>query len=311
MAVKRAFKAPVRREIPLSEDTPSMSFDLPQNTDTRPFAILGAGTLGRRIALMLATRGAEVRLYDPNAEVRAAGVAYANAELPKVLPKIEGGTPGRIVASDDLGAALADAWHVVEAVPERLDIKLDLFRQVDALAPADAILATNSSSYPSSKLVGSVKNPARLLNTHYLMPPRATPVELMSCGQTDPAVIDLLARLLPGYGLTPYIVQRESMGFIYNRIWAAIKRESLAVVAEGVATAEAVDAIYSQATGEKSGPFRRMDAVGLDIVLSIEEHYAQEIPGLPEGPRTLLKQMLAEGRLGVKSGRGFYTYEKR
>lgn len=288
-----------------------MSFDLPQNTDTRPFAILGAGTLGRRIALMLATRGAEVRLYDPNAEVRAAGVAYANAELPKVLPKIEGGTPGRVVPSDDLGAALADAWHVVEAIPERLDIKLDLFRQVDALAPVDAILATNSSSYPSSKLVGSVKNPARLLNAHYLMPPRATPVELMSCGQTDPAVIDLLARLLPGYGLTPYIVQRESMGFIYNRIWAAIKRESLAVVAEGVATAEAVDAIYSQATGEKSGPFRRMDAVGLDIVLSIEEHYAQEIPGLPEGPRTLLKQMLAEGRLGVKSGRGFYTYEKR
>ena len=93
-----------------------MSFDLPQNTDTRPFAILGAGTLGRRIALMLATRGAEVRLYDPNAEVRAAGVAYANAELPKVLPKIEGGTPGRVVASDDAVFGLeprADILHRV------------------------------------------------------------------------------------------------------------------------------------------------------------------------------------------------------
>jgi 3-hydroxybutyryl-CoA dehydrogenase len=98
------------------------------------------------------------------------------------------------------------------------------------------------------------------------------------------------------------------MGFIFNRIWAAIKRESLAVVAEGVASAEVVDAIYGQATGAKLGPFRLMDAVGLDVVLSIEEHYAEQRPGLPDAPRTLLKRMIAEGRLGVKSGRGFYDY---
>ena len=155
----------------------------------------------------------------------------------------------------------------------------------------------------------SVKNPARLLNTHFLMPPAITPVELMSCGQTDPAVIQLLVDVLPGYGLTPYVVQRESMGFIFNRIWAAIKRETLAVVAEGVASAEVVDAIYNQATGSQPGPFRLMDAVGLDVVLSIEENYAQHRPGLPEGPRILLKKMIAEGRLGVKSGQGFYDYQ--
>ena len=99
------------------------------------------------------------------------------------------------------------------------------------------------------------------------------------------------------------------MGFIFNRIWAAIKRETLAVVAEGVASAEVVDAIYNQATGSQPGPFRLMDAVGLDVVLSIEENYAQHRPGLPEGPRILLKKMIAEGRLGVKSGRGFYDYQ--
>jgi 3-hydroxybutyryl-CoA dehydrogenase len=131
----------------------------------------------------------------------------------------------------------------------------------------------------------------------------------MSCGQTDPAVIQLLVDVLPGYGLTPYVVQRESMGFIFNRIWAAIKRETLAVVAEGVASAEVVDAIYNQATGSQPGPFRLMDAVGLDVVLSIEENYAQHRLGLPEGPRILLKKMIAEGRLGVKSGRGFYDYQ--
>jgi len=153
-----------------------------------------------------------------------------------------------------------------------------------------------------------VKEPARLLNTHFLMPPGITPVELMSCGHTEPAVIQLLVDVLPDYGLTPYVVQRESMGFIFNRIWAAIKRESLAVAAEGVASPGVVDAIYVQATGTRLGPFRLMDAVGLDVVLRIEEHYAEELPGLPEAPRTLLRNMVAEGRLGVKSGRGFYDY---
>ena len=128
-------------------------------------------------------------------------------------------------------------------------------------------------------------------------------------GDVGEAAFFFAEDLFPGYGLTPYVVQRESMGFIFNRVWAAIKRETLAVVAEGVASPEVVDAIYCQATGMKPGPFRLMDAVGLDVVLSIEDNYAQHRPGLPEGPRILLKKMIAEGRLGVKSGRGFYNYQ--
>ena len=286
-----------------------MTFKLPENIATRAIAILGAGTLGRRIALMLATRGAEVRLYARTAATREAGVAFAKEQLPAVLPTLPGSKAGTIVGVDDMAAALRNAWLVVESVPENLELKKDIFKRVDALSESDAILASNSSSYSSSAFADSVKNPARLLNTHFLMPPGITPVELMSCGQTDPAVIQLLVDVLPGYGLTPYVVQRESMGFIFNRIWAAIKRETLAVVAEGVASAEVVDAIYNQATGSQPGPFRLMDAVGLDVVLSIEENYAQHRPGLPEGPRVLLKKMIAEGRLGVKSGRGFYDYQ--
>ena len=285
-----------------------MAFKLPENLANRPIAILGAGTLGRRIALMLATRGADVRLFSRGAATRDAGVAFATEQLPAVVATLPGSTAGTIVGFADMAAALEDAWLVVESVPEELPLKKDILQQADALCEPDAVLASNSSSYASSAFADSVKEPARLLNTHFLMPPGMTPVELMSCGHTDPAVIQLLVDVLPGYGLTPYVVQRESMGFIFNRIWAAIKRESLAVVAEGVASAEVVDAIYTQATGMKVGPLRLMDAVGLDVVLSIEEHYAEQRPGLPEGPRTLLKRMIGEGRLGVKSGRGFYDY---
>ena len=131
-------------------------------------------------------------------------------------------------------------------------------------------------------------------------------LELMSCGKTDPAIIDFLMEHLPLYGLMPFRVQRESPGFIFNRIWAAIKRESLSVVEEGVAKLEDVDRIWSLFTASQPAPFRLMDRVGLDVVLAIEEHYAAIREGVPEGPRRLLQRYVDDGRLGVKSGRGFY-----
>ena len=213
---------------------------------------------------------------------------------------------GTVTVHEALAEAVAGAWLVVEAVPERLDLKRTVFADLDRLAPPDAILASNSSSYATSRLVDAVSEPERLLNMHFYMPPQNPAVELMSCGRTAPGLIDLLVERLPGYGLVPFEVHGESTGFIYNRIWAAIKREALAVVAEGVSTPEDVDRIFTDTLGAPFGPFRMMDAVGLDVVLDIEEHYAEEREGIPEGPRALLREHLAEGRLGAKSGRGFY-----
>src|SRR5258707_7573520 len=156
----------------------AMTFKLPENIATRPIAILGVGTLGSRIALMLATRGAEVRLYARSAATRDAGVAFAREQLPAVLATLPGSRAGTIVGVDDMAAALKDAWIVVESVPENLELKKDIFKQVDALSESDAILASNSSSYSSSAFADSVKNPARLLNTHFLRPPATTPVGL-------------------------------------------------------------------------------------------------------------------------------------
>jgi 3-hydroxybutyryl-CoA dehydrogenase len=274
----------------------------------RPVAVVGAGTLGRRVALMFATRGGEVRVVDPDVEQRAAARAFVEQQLPAVVGQVPAGAPGRVTTSADLAEAVADAWLVVESVPERLELKRRVFADLERLAPADAVLASNSSSYPSSQLVDGLRTAERVVNLHFFMPPARTAVELMSCGSTASTVIALLLDVLPSYGLEPFLARRESVGFIYNRIWAAIKREALAVAQEGVATPEEIDRLFNANLGTETGPFRRMDAVGLDVVLAIEEHYATVRPGLSEGPRALLREHLEQGRLGVKSGRGFYDY---
>ena len=272
-----------------------------------PVAVVGAGTLGRRIALMLATQGEEVRVFDISPAQRAAAAAFVEAELPGLLAGRPDGAAGRVIDSADLAEAVADAWFVVEAVPERLEPKRETFAELDRVAAPDAILATNSSSFPSSRLVDAVSRPERLVNTHFYMPPRVNAVEVMSCGHTERAVIDRLIERLPAYGFEPFEVRGESVGFIYNRIWAAIKREALTVVAEGVATPEEVDRIFRVASASAAnGPFRTMDLVGLDVVLDIEEHYAAVRDSIPEDPRRLLADYIDRGRLGVKTGKGFY-----
>jgi 3-hydroxybutyryl-CoA dehydrogenase len=274
---------------------------------SRPTAVIGSGTLGQRIALMLASAGGEVRLYDPNPQQAEAGRLYIERELENVVAARQGATAGRVRVATSLEDALTEVWMVVEAVPERLDLKIKLFGDLDRLAPADAVLASNSSSYPSSQFIAEVTRPERVVNTHYYMPPEQAAVEIMSCGKTDDAIIALLMERLPACGLVPFQVRTESVGFIFNRIWAAVKREALAVVAEGASTPEDVDRIAHVLTGAPGGPFRMMDKVGLDVVLDIEEHYAETRSGVPSGPRELLRKYIDEGRLGVKSGRGFYS----
>jgi 3-hydroxybutyryl-CoA dehydrogenase len=272
----------------------------------RPITVIGCGTLGRRIALMASTRGGEVRIFDTQHHSLEEGLKYVTETLPAVVASIPGAVAGRVRGETDLAAAVTNAWLVVEAVPERLNLKRAVFAELDAKAPQDAILASNSSSYPSSQLIDQVARPERVLNLHYYMPPELPMVELMSCGKTDPSIIDFLMERLPLYGLVPFRVQRESVGFIFNRIWAAIKRESLSVVEEGVAKLEDVDRIWNLFTASQPAPFRLMDRVGLDVVLAIEEHYAEVRKDLPEEPRKLLQRYVDDGRLGVKSGRGFY-----
>jgi 3-hydroxybutyryl-CoA dehydrogenase len=268
-----------------------MSFNVPTNISSRPATVVGAGTLGRRIALMFAAHGAEVRIYDLSEEQRRAAVEYVTDALPALVDGISGYVPGQISVQADIADAVRNAWLVIEAIPERLDLKKQIFGKFDELSATDAVLASNSSSYASRMFLGKVRRPERVLNMHFYMPPKQNAVDVMSCGKTDRNVIDFVMTTLPRFGFYPFEARRESTGFIFNRIWAAVKRESLEVVAEGVSTPQEVDRMFQINTGSAAGPFRMMDQVGLDVVLDIEEHYCAEHPEYPEGPRRLLRVM--------------------
>jgi 3-hydroxybutyryl-CoA dehydrogenase len=276
----------------------------------RPVAVVGAGTLGRRIALMFASRGGTARIYGRRAEQLASATQYVIEALPKLLKHREFGEPGVATATTSLAEALDGAWLVVESAPEKLEIKIPLWGQIDEAAAADTIFATNSSSYPSRLMAEKVRDKTRLCNMHFYMPPEVNAVELMSNGQTDRDLLDTLLAVLPEFGVYPFEARRESTGFIFNRIWAAIKRESLAVVAEGVARPEDIDGMFKVNRRVLDAPFQLMDLVGLDVVLDIENHYAEEFPHLPKNVRDLLQGYVDAGKLGVKTGEGFYTYPK-
>ena len=288
-----------------------MTFTLPPDVGQRPVTIVGAGTLGRRIAAVYIAGGTDVRVYDVSSDQLEGCRRFVSENLDTVRIVLEidpSSGAGTLAALEELDRAVRGSWMVIETVPEDLELKSQVMGQLDGLSDSDAILASNSSSIPTGQMLNDVRHRWRVLNTHYQQPPELNAVELMSCGETDEGVISALMSKLPEYGLAPFWVRRESDGFIFNRIWASIKRECLMVVEEGVAMPADVDAMWDIFTSAGIPPFKLMDRVGLDVVLAIEEHYASVRRELPEGPRRLVREYIDRGWLGVKSGHGFYQY---
>jgi 3-hydroxyacyl-CoA dehydrogenase len=157
-------------------------------------------------------------------------------------------TPGQFETTSSLAQAVENAWLVIECVPEKLEAKTKIFGELTTLAQRDAILATNSSSYRSSEMLGEVPEDCknRILNMHYYMPPSCMVVELMTDGFTDPAIIEYLVHRSREVSTLPYVARKESTGFIFNRLWAAVKRETLTILAEGVSTPEEIDSMWTE-----------------------------------------------------------------
>src|SRR5215203_2571726 len=285
------------------------------DTRTEPIAVLGAGTLGWQIALTFALCGVPVRLYDVAPDALARGMALLRTELESRIaageaPPDTDGTIRHIIPYTSLADALDGAWLAIEAIPERLELKRDFFAELSALAGPEVVFASNSSSYKSRAFADVTRHPERLLNMHfYGRPWRRPAVELMTCGQTDPAVIERVRNFLLSSGLRPFVCRGESTGFLFNRIWHAVKQESLRVVAEGHSTPAEIDELWRIVMGaDPDGPFARMNRVGLDVVLDIERQYAAESGLERDRPPRFLEAMVARDELGVKTGRGFYEY---
>jgi 3-hydroxybutyryl-CoA dehydrogenase len=285
-------------------------------------AIIGAGTMGRQIASLIAGSGRPVRIWDADPGMLAAARERIAAET-RTLPdlpryahhqfRLEPPTDldaliERIVLAESLADAVAGADIVIEAVREDLDTKLSLFAELSRLAP-EAILTTNSSSLPSSQIAPAVEDPGRFLNTHFFAPVWSRPmVELMGSGATRPEVMEAAERFGKSLGLVTAVVRGDSKGFIINRVWRAVKRESLRVVDEGHADPADVDRLWMLFFGTPYGPFGIMDMVGLDVVADIETSYQRVATDPADQPSAILHENLKEGALGEKTGRGFYSH---
>lgn len=285
-------------------------------------AIIGAGTMGRQIAALIAAGGRSVRMWDAEPAMLTAArerildetrtlpalPRYAHHQFRLDPPADLDQFIARITTAETLPAAVAGVEIVIEAVREDLDTKRQLFAQLSRLAPS-AILTTNSSSIPSSQIASAVEDPGRFLNTHFFAPiwTRAM-VELMGCGQTRPGVMAVVEQFTRSLGLVTAVVRGDSKGFIINRVWRAVKRESLRVVDEGHADPADVDRLWMLFFGTPYGPFGIMDMVGLDVVSDIETSYQKVTLDPTDTPSTILHQKLADGRLGEKSGHGFYQH---
>ena len=278
-------------------------------------AVVGAGTLGSQIALVAANAGYAVRIFDPDPKAFARALELLREELhdknaPSVVPLERwDALQGRITQADDLAQALAGAELVIESVPESLELKIETFARLGQLAEPGALLATNSSSLPISRWAEVTGRPEYCLNIHFYAPLRGPYMaDVMGCPQTKPEVMDLGVAWVASLGFTPLPVQKEIMGFCFNRLWWAIKHHALLLWAGGYVDFKDLDRAWMLFSGMPLGPFGLMDSIGLDVVYDIGQQYYLDSGEARDAPPDTLRRMVESGRLGVKTRQGFYTY---
>jgi 3-hydroxybutyryl-CoA dehydrogenase len=279
----------------------------------RTIAVIGAGTMGHGIAHVAAVMGAEVRLYDALDGAARAGVdkiaknLAKGVELGKVSPADRDAALKRLSTRDDLAAACIGVDCVIEAVPERIELKREIFGVIDGAAPAHALLATNTSSLPIAKIAESVRDGSRLVGMHFFNPVHVMKlVEVVRHSGASDAAVALAVALAEKMGKTPITVS-DSPGFASSRLGIVLGLEAMRMVEQGVASAADIDTAMKLGYGHPMGPLELTDLVGLDVRLGIADYLAEAIGPSFEPPQ-LLRDKVAAGHLGKKTGAGFYKW---
>lgn len=281
-----------------------------KSPEIKRVGIVGAGTMGTRIAFQCALSGKEVYLFDISPQVldqameMTKGWITERADPERAAPAVS-----LLHPCTSLGDCLASVDLVIETVPEDLELKRQVFSEIDQLAPAHVLIGTNSSSLPSSRIAGATGRPDKVFNINFNDPLcDELLVEIMGHAETAEETMAAAEAFVRSIKLVPVITKREIMGFAFNRIWRAIKKEALHVVAAGYADFEDMDRAWMLSFSVPRGPFGRMDEIGLDVIHHIELQYYLESGDESDKPPKFLEEFLNEGRLGVKSGKGFYSY---
>jgi len=276
--------------------------------------VLGAGVLGTQIALQTARHGIPVVVYDISDDAVAAGRTRLAAIVEQYLadvgadarPDAEAAVD-RISFATDLAQATAAAGLVIEAVPERLDLKRDVYAQLAEVAPADTVFATNSSTLLPSAIADATGRPDRFLALHFANHVwRQNTAEVMGTEQTDPAVSERVAAFAEEIGMVPIRLHKEQPGYVLNSLLVPLLDAAAGLVLRGIADPETVDTTWRIGTGAPMGPFQIYDVIGLRTAHAVAS--ASPEPGAQAWAEHLQTEYLDQGKYGVESGEGFYRY---
>ena len=282
-------------------------------TSPQTIGIIGAGTMGTGIAQVCALAGLSAVIMDVDEERVARGRSGIGSALEQLVKKAKLSAAdrdtalGRLRGTTEYGA-LRDCDFVIEAATENEAVKLKILRQADALAKDGAIVATNTSSISITKLGAALKRPARVVGLHFFNPvPLMALVEVVRGRQTDDTTVEAAAALAKHIGKTPVVV-KDSPGFVVNRLLCPMLNEAVLAYGEGIASAKDIDESMKLGCNHPIGPLALADLIGLDVLLAVMEVFHREFKDPKYRPAPLLKEMVAAGHLGRKSGRGFHNY---
>jgi 3-hydroxybutyryl-CoA dehydrogenase len=275
--------------------------------------VIGAGLMGHGIALIFAKGGYEVSVYDPSLESLNALETRVTDSL-KVMG-VHAQETNQILSlikkSSSLEGAVKEAEIIIEAAPEKLELKQSIFAEIEFHAPANSILASNTSVIQISKIMKNLSSKHRALGTHWWNPPHLIPlVEVIRTNWTDNSVIEKMVSILSSIGKTPVRVEKDVPGFIGNRLQSALWREAISLVENGICDAEAVDTVVKESFGRRLavlGPLENADLVGTDLTLDIHNQVLFDLEAR-KGPSPYLENLVNTQKLGMKSGAGFRNW---